>query len=128
MQIAMEEAKQFTPIVVPNDFYDSKCVGEKDITTEFGPSIVLTFEILEGPHKGKKIDAIASKKLNKKTKLYVWLKKMGVDVDSMMVGKLANVELVGKLCRILTTTTERADLTGAKFQQSRVKDIEAKRA
>ena len=122
----MEETKGFEPVVVPNDFYNAKVVGEKQIDTKYGASIVLTFEILDGPHKGKRIDGLATFKLNKKTKLYSWLKKLGIDVDKIEIGKTENVEVIGRECRILTTTTEREGLDGKKFLQSSVKDIEKK--
>lgn len=126
MQFTKDEVRDFEPVVVPNDFYDAKVIEEKEIDTQYGRSVVISFEILEGPHKGKVLDAIASKKLNKKTKLNTWLTKLGVDTAPLLKGEKASADIVGKICRILTATQEREGIDGKKFQQSRVKDIDKK--
>lgn len=119
----MEEAKEFNPTAVPNDFYRAKIVDIRSAEGKFGLFMAVTFEITEGEHKGKQLDGICNYKLNKKTKLYVWLNKMGL---SPKVGEEFDTDMmIGKECRILTQTGERESLDGTKYKQSSVKDIEA---
>lgn len=126
MEITFEETNEFNPIVIPNNFYKAKIVDEKVVTGkgQYGDFVAISFEILEGPHKGKIIDGTANYKLNKRTKLYKWMKKMGINMDKLEIGKKTNISLVGKKCRILTETKERENVDGSKQKYSRVKDVE----
>ena len=123
MKIPMEEAKEFNPIEVPNDFYKAKIADIRSAEGKFGLFMAITFEITDGEHKGKQLDGICNYKLNKRTKLYAWLIKLGM---SPKVGEEFDTDtMLGKECRILTQTGERESPDGTKYKQSNVKDVEA---
>ncbi len=121
----LEESPKFEPVVVPDGIYKAKVKEYRvNVHPKYGESLIIDFEIIEGPHKGKVIGGFASwKKITKKTKLYRWATNLKAPVPTE-IGQTFNPDnLIGKEGRILTTQTQKVDRDGKPFWQSIVKDV-----
>jgi hypothetical protein len=124
MEIPVVESKEFKPTVIPNNFYKAVVKNVKSAEGQFGTFLVLEMEVIEGDHKGAKLDAMCNFLLNAKTKLYKWLKELGAPVPE--VGKAFNTDaLIGKVGKVLTKTKDKVDRDNKPFKQSYIDDIEA---
>lgn len=105
--------KENTWVVVPADIYSAKLVKLEELDLEFGPSIKLIFEIVDGDYAGEKVDGIASLPptgISSKSKLYTWI----LALSGESLEELENFELddlIGKHCRlnIVETTNKKSD-------------------
>jgi len=123
MEIEMKEAKKFESVHVSDDVYVAEVshVTEKDL--EYGASLIIGFKIMHaGEHNEKVVEGICTKSLNENTKLFQWIKTLGISVPQ--VGTTFEIErMIGTSCRIVTGTKERTDKEGKPFKQSFVSRV-----
>ncbi len=119
----LEPSPEFNPVVVPDGIYKAKVKEYRTNThPQFGVSLIIDFEFMEGPQKGKVIGGFASwEKITKKTKLYRWAANLGAPIPTE-VGQVFNPDaLIGKEGRILTSQVQKNDRKGKPFWRPQVK-------
>lgn len=105
MEIKMEEAKEFEPVLVKDNVYLAEIVDVKELDLEFGKTIAMGFSICEGEFKGKIVNGLASANINSKTKLGIWLISLGFEIKPGEKFEMNN--LMGRKARILTKAKPR---------------------
>ena len=83
--------------VVDDGEYPAKFAGYEQKTTEFGPAVILTFELQDEENRGVAVSGMASQKLTPKAKLRGWVEGMmgraletneSVDLDDLIGRKV----------------------------------------
>lgn len=118
----IESRKSFSPVFVPDNVYDSVVREIVPIETEYGHTLVFSFQIAGGEHDGKIVDGLCSVSFKEGSKLKSWAETMlGHELS---VGEELDVSsLVGKKARILVGHKERTDRDGNGFKQSGVEKV-----
>lgn len=62
--------------VVEDGEYPAKFISYEERTTDFGPTVILQFELLDEEHRGVGLSGMASQKLTPKAKLRGWIEGM----------------------------------------------------
>jgi len=121
----LEPSPEFNPVVIPDGIYNAKVKDYREnVHPKYGESLIIDFEITDGPHKGKIVAGFASwRKLTKKTKLYKWATNLNAPVPTEIGEPFNPDNLIGKTGRILTMQVQRIDREGKPFWQSIVKDV-----
>jgi len=106
---------------VSDNVYAAQVSDIQKVTMEFGDALRISFKIQEGAEAGKTVTGLAKYALNEKTKLYNWLKVIGLNLP---VGQAVDLHsILGKRCRVLTKTRTKGSTSGEIMKYSNVAEV-----
>lgn len=125
INVTRTKPAEFKPVKVPSTVYKTMVSAIKKIPGFEGKneSIAISFEILEGAHKGVLIDGVATLLLNEKSKLFRWVNRIDPKLLPKAGEHLNVMALIGYECSVFTNSKQKTDGDGKPFEQSFVQDI-----
>jgi len=92
--------------VVDDGEYPAKFVGYEERTSDFGPAVILNFELLDEEHRGIGLSGMASQKLTPKAKLRGWIE--GMMGRALKAGEDVNLDaLIGSKVMLYVITEDK---------------------
>jgi hypothetical protein len=92
--------------VVDDGEYPAKFTGYEERTSDFGPAVVLQFELADEEHRGIGLSGMASQKLTPKAKLRGWIE--GMLGRALEPGESVNLDaLVGSKVMLYVITEDK---------------------
>ena len=92
--------------VVDDGEYPAKFTGYEERTSDFGPAVVLQFELADEEHRGISLSGMASQKLTPKAKLRGWIE--GMMGRALEAGENVNLDaLIGSKVMLYVVTEDK---------------------
>ena len=92
--------------VVDDGEYPAKFVSYEERTSDFGPAVILSFELMDEEHRGVALSGMASQKLTPKAKLRGWIE--GMMGRALKAGEDVNLDaLIGSKVMLYIITEDK---------------------
>jgi hypothetical protein len=91
-------------VCVSDNIYNATVSGIREVTYEYGPTLIVNFKISDGPFVGKEVNGLCAAIMTSQSKLWKWCVALGL---APVEGQKLNTDtLIGRKCRVLTKTKQ----------------------